>query len=91
MKIARVVGTVVATVKHASHQGAKLLLVEFLDLANEAWSTRQIAFDRGCAGVGDTVLLIDDGGAARMITEQGEEPVDWVIAGVIDEINVKAK
>ena len=88
MKIGKVVGTVVATIKHPSHEQEKMLLVEFLDLDGAPCSPRHIAFDRACAGIGDTVLVVDDGGAARMITEQGDEPVDWIIAGVIDTINV---
>ncbi len=39
-----------------------------------------------CAGVGDYVLLADEGGASRMLVSKYHTPVDAVIVGVIDEL-----
>lgn len=44
------------------------------------------AVDTVCAGVGDYVLLADEGGASRMLVSKYHTPVDAVIVGVIDEL-----
>jgi len=77
MRIAKVVGTVVSTVKDMSHAGYKLLIIENLD------GKREIAFDAADAGVGDTVLVLADGGGCNMILDD-EIIADQVICGVID-------
>ena len=63
--IGRVVGNVVATQKNAKLEGAKLLLVQPLDLDGAARGTPVLAIDGVDAGVGDRVLLIQDGRAAQ--------------------------
>ena len=85
MKIARVVGNVVSTIKCPSHNGLKLMIIEFIDLEGFPCSVRQIAIDAACSGVGDIVLLTDDGGAARMIIGDNNAVIDWVIVGVLDK------
>lgn len=89
MKIARVVGNVVSTIKCPSHNGLKLMIIELIDIRGKICSDRQIAVDEACAGVGDIVLLTDDGGAARMITGDNSAVIDWVIAGVLDKLEVE--
>lgn len=87
MKIARVVGNVVSTVKHASLFGHRLLLVdeEFSDgsLARKP----RLALDSVDAGEGDRVLVADEGNAAAQVLGRPRGPVRTVIVGVIDEID----
>lgn len=89
MYIGQVAGTVVATIKHPMFVGRKLLLVERLDLGGRALPKYDIAVDSVQAGVGDRVLVLDEGNGARQVL--GVEPwgpVRAVIVGVIDEVDV---
>ncbi|MCX6618802.1 MAG: EutN/CcmL family microcompartment protein, partial [Acidobacteria bacterium] len=64
MLIARVIGDVVATQKHASHEGCKILLVQPLNLDGSDRGDALVAMDAVDAGVGDQVLLATEGFAA---------------------------
>ena len=64
MLIARVIGEMVSTHKHASHEGRKALLVQPLDLDGSNRGDPVIAFDAVDAGVGDRVLLVTEGFSA---------------------------
>ncbi len=87
MYIGRVVGNVVATIKHPFFEGRKLLLVQKLDLEGNSTSTYDVAVDDVLAGVGDLVLIVDEGNGARQILHGGTTgPVRAVVAGVIDDI-----
>lgn len=88
MLLARVVGNVVSTIKEESHRGKKLLIIEFIGLDKKPYGVRQIAFDAADAGVGDTVLVNVDGGAALMILEDKKAVADWVVCGVVDHYTV---
>lgn len=87
MRVGRVVGNVVSTVKNSTHKGYKLLLIEFIDAQGKAISPRQIAFDGAHAGVGDIVLINVDGGAAKMMLDE-EIIADLTICGVLDHFSV---
>ena len=89
MYIGQVAGTVVATIKHPMFVGHKLLLVERLDLAGKVTSKYDIAVDSVQAGVGDRVLVLDEGNGARQVLKvEPWGPVRAVIVGVIDEVDV---
>jgi microcompartment protein CcmK/EutM len=84
MRLARVVGNVVSTVKEPTHYNYKLMIVEFLDECGSAVGARQIAFDGADAGVGDIVLVNVDGGAAKMLLRDKAIIADNTICGVVD-------
>ena len=89
MKLARVVGTVTATVHHPSYDAQTLLLCEPIDAAGARTGEVFIAVDRAQAGVGDRVLINAEGGGARQIF--GLKPTDKlaiqdVIVGVVDAV-----
>ena len=80
MKLARVVGNVVSTVKDACYTGQKLMIGSLT--GNQA-----IAFDVADAGIGDTVLVNVEGGSANMFL--GRSVIaDLTICGVIDHITL---
>ena len=64
MLIARVVGELVATQKHPSHEGRKLLLVQPLNLDGSNRGDAVVALDAVDAGVGDKVLIATEGFSA---------------------------
>jgi len=90
MQIARVVGTVVATQKNAKLEGAKLLLVQPLDPSGAAKGPTVIAIDSVSAGIGNRVLLVQDGKAAIQALGRGVAAVDAAVVGVIDAVEMGA-
>lgn len=91
MRLARVVGNLVSTVKEQTHTNYKLLIVEFLDETGEPVGAEQIAFDGADAGIGDLVLVNVDGGAAKMLLKDKEIIADNTICGVIDHWTFNGK
>jgi len=89
MKIADVVGTVVAPVHAPFYTGRKLLLVQPLDANGKPRGRAQVAVDRAQAGVGDRVLVLDEGSSARDLFGDALAPVKTTIVGVIDEIEIR--
>jgi len=88
MQIATVVGTVVATRKHAALEGAKLLLVQPLTLEGTHRSTPPLlAIDAVGAGVGERVLVVIEGKAAGDALGRKAAAVDAAIIGIIDSVD----
>jgi len=90
MYIGRVSGTVVATIKNELSEARKLLVVDQLDLAGQPTSKYDIAVDMVQAGVGDLVLVLDEGNSARQIVDR--EPlgaIRAVIVGIVDQVTVE--
>ena len=86
--IAKVIGTVVATIKIPHLDGHKLLLVDQLDLQGEETGYYDIAVDVVQAGPGDTVLVIDEGNGARQVLGIDPGAVRAVVVGVVDEVRI---
>ena len=91
MKLGRVTGTVVSTVKYDSYVGMKLLKVRHLDLAMNEVGEELVALDAAHAGVGDIVLVNNDGGAAQMIFEDKTLIASVTICGVVDSFTCQGK
>ena len=89
MKIGRVVGTVVSTLKLKEYTGEKLLLVKLLDPDGSPSPDYVVAFDRVMAGKGDVVLLIDEGNSARQVLQLGpDDSVRAVCVGYVDSVDL---
>jgi ethanolamine utilization protein EutN len=89
MYIGRVKGTVVSTIKHALYEGRKLMLVARLNLDGSETSAYDICVDDVQAGVGDVVLVLDEGSSARqVIRKRGTGPVRAVIVGIVEEVTL---
>lgn len=91
MFLARVAGTVVATIKHGDLQGQKLLLVQPLDPQGRPSGRASIAVDAVDAGVGDHVLVADEGNAAAQVLRRPRGPIRTVVVGVIDDVEQPAE
>ena len=88
MLIARVVGELVATQKHPSHEGRKLLLVQPLNLDGSDRGDALVAMDAVDAGVGDRVLLATEGFSAMTSVGRPNSPIDMAVIGFIDHIEL---
>jgi ethanolamine utilization protein EutN len=89
MQIARVVGTVVATQKHATFGGAKLLLVQPVGLDDTPHGTPLLAVDSVGAGVHEKVLVVIEGRAAGEALGRKAAPVDAAIIGIVDHVDAR--
>ena len=86
MFLARVVGEVVATIKHGDLQAQKLLLVQPVTPEDEATGRPAIAVDSVDAGPGDLVIVADEGNSAAQVLGRGRGPIRTVVVGVVDEV-----
>jgi microcompartment protein CcmK/EutM len=88
MFLARVIGEVVATVKHDDLGGQKLLLVQPVTPADLPTGKPAIAVDAVDAGPGDLVLVADEGNMAAQVLRRSRGPIRTVIVGVVDRVEV---
>jgi ethanolamine utilization protein EutN len=88
MLIGRVVGELVSTQKHESHQGRKALLVQPLNLDGTNRGEALIAFDAVDAGMGDRVLVVTEGFSAMTAVGRPQSPIDMAVIGFVDHIDV---
>ena len=91
MFLAEVVGTVVSTVQIPILDGEKLLLLRPVDPAGKPAGRTRIGIDRAQAGVGDRVLVIDEGNSARQILEDPKGAVKTIVVGVVDYVERSGK
>jgi ethanolamine utilization protein EutN len=90
MLVARVVGLVVASHKNEKLTGAKLLLVQPLELDGRERGVPLLAVDGVDAGVGDRVLLVQDGKAAQQVLGRSPAAVDAAVVGIVDSLDLSA-
>lgn len=85
MKLAKVIGNVVSTVKTESHHKCKLMVVLPVDADGNPIGDSMIAVDGVSAGIGETVLIVEEGGSARDLMRNPNGAYDTVIVGIVDE------
>jgi len=90
MRIALVIGSTVSTIKDDVIRGSKLLIVRNADTEGNAIGEPYIAVDTVSAGAGDLVI-VTDGSSARYTNQTTNAPVDAVIVGVIDSLELGGK
>jgi ethanolamine utilization protein EutN len=93
MFVAKVIGNIVATQKNAKFQGMKLLLVQPYIVKDQQLTpsgSSVVAVDSVGAGIGECVLFTQ-GSSARLTPATKEAPVDAVIVGIIDTVEVGGK
>ena len=88
MTLGRVIGTVVSTVKLEVLSGYKILMVQPVDPQGQDAGAVTLALDSVQAGVGDTVLIIDEGNSSRMIVGDSMAPIRTMVVGIVDQVQV---
>ncbi len=88
MVIAKVVGTVVSTIKHPAFHGWKLLVVQPMHSKGERGEDDFLAIDAAHAGVGDTVLVCQEGNSTRQVIGNPNAPVRSSIVAVVDSLSL---
>ncbi len=88
MKLAKVIGQVVSTIKHSGLENDKLLLVDYLDSDGKTRNMPGVAADIIGAGTGEWVLLVE-GSNARRVLSNTDAPLDMAIVGIVDEVVIQ--
>lgn len=88
MIIGKVVGTVVSTIKHPAFNAWKLLVVQPMHLPGGAVDDDFLAVDAAHAGVGDTVLICQEGNSTRQVIGTPNAPVRSSIVAVVDSLTI---
>ena len=90
MIIGTVRGHIVSTINHRFYDGKKMLIVDKEDFAGKPGGYL-IAIDSGVgAGVGERVLVIDEGNSARQIVKSTTAPLRSIIVGIVDRVDAEA-
>ena len=89
MILAKVVGNVVATKKNRRYESARVMLCQQITPEGEEMSQTLLALDSVDSGVGDTVLIVQEGwGASTAATKEAGAAIDSAIVGVVDRIDL---
>ena len=86
MLLCRVQGNVVATHKHPSLEGWRLVVCQPINKEGEPDGTPQVAVDPLGAGIGECVIITSDGLATRRLVGDDKSPARWILIGIVDEI-----
>ncbi|MER3415244.1 MAG: ethanolamine utilization protein EutN [Gemmataceae bacterium] len=84
MQLARVVGHAIATVKHKSLVGWRLVVVQPLNALDAPDGDPLLAIDLLGTRAGDSVIVSNDGQGARELVGQEDSPVRWFVMGLAD-------
>jgi ethanolamine utilization protein EutN len=87
MILGKIIGNVVSTVSEPGYESRKILIVQPVDPSGTPKGPSFLAVDTVQAGMGDTVLVLEEGGSARMILGEPETfTIKAIIAGIVDQI-----
>jgi ethanolamine utilization protein EutN len=90
MIIGTVRGNIVSTINHPFYDGKKLMIVEKEDFSGKGGGY-VIAIDGGMGvGVGERVLVIDEGNSARQVVKDSKAPLRSIIVGIVDRVDAGA-
>ena len=85
MLTGQVVGNAIATAKHPSMNGWKLLVVQPLQLDGRPDGDPVLAIDTCGAGTREKVIISSDGQGTREIVGHKNTPIRWSVMGIIDQ------
>ncbi len=92
MIVAQVIGNVVATVKHPHYKGKKVLVVQPVGPDGKPRGKSFLAVDGVQAGIGDRVLVVDEGGSARLaVNDEAAVTIRAAVCGIVDRVDVEDK
>ena len=90
MILGKVLGTVVASQKQGKLGGLKLLFIQDMDHEGKLKGSARVAGDTVGAGVGETVI-ITSGSSSRYTSLTNDAPVDDIVVGIVDAIDIGSK
>jgi microcompartment protein CcmK/EutM len=84
--VGQVTGEIVSTINHPDYDHQRLLVIDRLDSAGKPAGGYLIAVAAVEAGVGDRVLVLDEGSGARQILRSSKAPIRSMVVGVVDSV-----
>ena len=88
MILGQVCGAIHSTINHEFYDNRRLLIVDRLNLDGKPSGKYLIAVDSVDAGVGETVLVIDEGNSARQVVNDDNAPIRSIIIGIVDDVYI---
>jgi microcompartment protein CcmK/EutM len=88
MFVGQVAGEIVSTINHGDYDNRRLLIVDRLDETGAPAGGYLIAVAAVDAGVGDRVLVLDEGNGARQVLDNSTAPIRSVVVGVVDSVDL---
>ena len=89
MILAKVVGNIVATQKNHRYENSRVMLCQQITPEGEEMANTVLALDAVDAGVGDTVLIVQEGWSASTVaTGKAGAAIDSAIVGVVDYVDL---
>jgi ethanolamine utilization protein EutN len=88
MKLGRVIGNAVSTLKNEAYNGAKIMVVEPVDLELKSAGRTYLAVDMVGAGAGEVVVVVEEGKAAREMLKNPKSPIRTTIIGIVDRVDL---
>lgn len=91
MTLGKVTGTIVSTQKNQTLKEYKTLIVQPIDLQGKFIGRDVLAIDTVDAGIGDTVLIIQEGAGAQQALKRKDMPVHTVVVAVVDGLEISVQ
>jgi microcompartment protein CcmK/EutM len=89
MILAKVIGNIVASQKNQRYQDARIMLCQQITPEGDETAYTVLALDAVDSGVGDTVLIVQEGWSASTVaTGKPQAAIDSAIVGVVDRIDL---
>jgi len=88
MKLGRVIGNAVSTIKNPAYDNAKLMVVQPLDLDLQPTGRTHLAVDLVGAGPGEVVIVAEEGRGARELLDNPRSPIRTTLIGIVDRVDL---
>lgn len=88
MILGKVRGVIYSTINHEFYDGKRLLIVDKIKPDGSPAGGYLIAIDSVDAGIGETVLVIDEGNSARQVVGDSSAPLRSIVIGIVDQVSV---
>ncbi len=88
MILSKVIGTIVSTQKNPTLKEYKILIIQPINLDGKYIDRDILALDSVDAGIGDTVLAVQEGASAQQVLGRKDVPVHTVVIAVVDGLEV---
>jgi len=88
MFIGQVMGEIVSTINHPDYDDKRLLVVDRLNREGSSSGGYLIAVAAVDAGIGQKVLVLDEGTGARQVLGNAQAPIRSVVVGIVDAVDL---
>ena len=87
MILGKVIGNIVSTERIIGYKAKTILLIQPIEPEGSFKGKTFLAVDTVLAGVGDTVITLDEGGSAKIaVKEPNTHTIKTVVVGIVDYI-----